>query len=92
MNTVAYEDQLCTRCGSKRRISRRWKEKIPTFSGDMYVEYEQVVCTNKECQRLFDENLAKEEAKKKIVTQQKEEREKERKSKLLLKTKKINKK
>ncbi len=57
MNT--YLDQPCERCGSKRKIAKTWKEKIPTFSGTTMVEYSQIICTNKECQKENEKQLVK---------------------------------
>ncbi len=88
MKNIAYEDKPCVRCGSPKRVSKTWKEKIPTFNGSTVVEYSQIICTNKECQKLFDENLAKEEKKRKIVQLEREEREKVRKANSLQRPKK----
>ena len=32
MRKPSYVDQPCSRCGSKKRISRTWKEKIATLT------------------------------------------------------------
>jgi hypothetical protein len=81
MSNLSYIDRPCERCGSKKRISRTWKETIPTFTGTTVVEYSQIICTNPICQKAFDENLAKETAKNLKMRKEKEEREKLRKSK-----------
>src|SRR5689334_18748916 len=75
---IPYVDRPCDRCGSKRKVAKTWTEKIATFSGSTKVEYSQIVCTNKECQRLFDESLEKEAKQKQTLKLQKEQREKER--------------
>lgn len=80
MSNVSYLDQPCDRCGSKRRVSRKWKEKVPTFTGKLtVVEYTQVICTNPECQRKFEENIKKETKKREVIRLQKEENDKIRK-------------
>ena len=86
-----YLDQPCVRCGSKKRIAKTWKEKVPTFSGSTLVEYSQIICTNKACQKLFDENLEKDNKKREAVRVEKEEREKIRKTNSLLQAKKNSK-
>lgn len=81
---VPYVDQPCERCGSKKRVSRTWKEIIPTLSGTTEVEYSQIVCTNIVCQHAFDENLEKEAKKRATMRLEKEERDRIRKTKSLL--------
>src|SRR5487761_1592657 len=76
----AYADQPCSRCGSKKRISRTWKEVAPTFNGTTETACAQIVCTNKECQKVFAVNLAKEEKKRAVLRLQKEEKDKSRKA------------
>jgi hypothetical protein len=72
MNT--YLDQPCERCGSKRKIAKKWKEKIPTFSGGTtVVEYTQIVCTNKVCQKENEEQLQKDAEKREAQRVKKEE-------------------
>lgn len=79
-NTVAYVDELCPRCGSKRKISRTWEESIPTFSGNTTVEFSQIVCTNEECQAAFEENLKKETDRREVLRVQKEKNDADRKA------------
>lgn len=81
--TNTYIDQPCPRCGSKQRISKRWKEKVPTFSGSITVDCSQIVCTNKECQAAFDKNLQEETDKKEVMRKKKEEQDQARKAKSL---------
>lgn len=69
-----YLNQPCDRCGSKRKIGKKWKEKVPTMTGTTLVEYSQIICTNKLCQEAFDKSLIV-EAKKKV--EQKEKKEKQ---------------
>lgn len=70
MNT--YLDQLCERCGSKRKVARTWKEKIPTFSGTTMVEYSQIVCTNKKCQEESEKEQLKDSQKRAEIRDKKE--------------------
>lgn len=80
----SYLEIPCNRCGSKKRVSKTWKEEIPTFTGTTMVEYSQIVCTNTACQKAFDENLEKETKKREAIRVEKEERAKERKENFLL--------
>jgi hypothetical protein len=59
-SSKTYLDQPCDRCGSPKKISKTWKEKIITISGTQIVEVSQTVCTNKECQADFDKNREEE--------------------------------
>lgn len=65
-----YIDEVCVRCGSKKIISKTWKETLETFAGTSELEISQIVCTNKKCQEQFEISLAqdmkkREEAKEK---------------------------
>lgn len=80
----SFEEKPCDRCGSKKRISKKWKEKIPTMTGTTVVEYSQIVCTNAICQKAFEENLEKETKKRELVKLEKEAKEKIRKTNSLL--------
>ncbi len=77
----AYLDQKCDRCGSKRKVSKRWKEKVPTLIGTTVVEYTQISCTNTLCQAAFEKVLAKEATKRKAIKRKKEADDAERKRK-----------
>ncbi|HEX8965016.1 MAG TPA: hypothetical protein VF820_01120 [Patescibacteria group bacterium] len=81
----SYIDQPCERCGSKKAVSQTWKETIATFTGTTEVEFSQIICTNEECQRVFNENIKKEESRQKEIKLQREEREKNRKERLSIK-------
>lgn len=68
-----YARQLCELCGSKKRISKKWKEKIPTLTGKIIIiEHSQIVCTNKVCQAGFDKNLLEENEKREAIRVKKE--------------------
>ncbi len=81
MNT--YLDQPCERCGSKRKVAKKWKEKIPTFSGTTMVEYSQIVCTNRECQKENEKQLVKDLEKREALRIKKEENDTIRKTNAL---------
>lgn len=87
MNSIAYKDQVCPRCGSKQRVSKVWKEVIPTFSGSVEVDCSQIVCTNDACQTAFDKNLAHETKKKEELKQQKDEKDRLRKENAVISAK-----
>lgn len=77
----SYLEKPCARCGSKKRISKKWKEKIPTFSGKItIVDFSQIVCTNKVCQVAFDKELIEEAKKREILKLKKEEHDAQRKA------------
>lgn len=76
---VSYIDQPCERCGSKKRISKTWKEELQTSLGVSMLEVSQIVCTNSVCQALFDKNRAEELARVNERKLKKEEQDKIRK-------------
>ena len=57
-NVKNYADQPCDRCGSKKRVSKTWKEVIATTSGTTTIEVSQTICTNRACKELFEKNRA----------------------------------
>lgn len=79
MKDIPYVDQPCERCGSKRRVLKTWTETVLGFSVNSKVECSQIICTNKKCQKLFDEDLEKEVKKRKDLKIQKEERDRVKK-------------
>lgn len=85
-----YLSLPCERCGSKKKVGKKWKEKIPTFSGFTTVEYTQMICTNKKCQADFDKLMIEEAKKRETVRVKKEENRVANKANLLLsRTKRI---
>ena len=78
-NAYAYSQQRCERCGSKKRISRKWEEKIPTLTGTTIVKCAQFICTNVVCQAAFDKNLRAELKKRQAIRRKKEENDAARK-------------
>ena len=70
-NPVSVEDQLCERCGSKRKISKTWIEEIKNDHGSMILRHTQVVCTNKECQSAFEKTILEDIEKREKIKQAK---------------------
>lgn len=62
-NSIPTVDLPCDRCGSKRKIAKSWTEKIKNDHGTMILEHKDIICTNKECQKAFDETISKEKEK-----------------------------
>ncbi len=57
-NHVPASELPCSRCNSKKRVSKKWTEKVPNFSGYMVLYHTEFKCTNKECQEEFDKLIA----------------------------------
>jgi len=68
-NTKSIEEIPCSRCGSKRKIAKKWKEKIQNSSGFMTLEHTSVICTNKVCQAEFDAVILADAAKREKLKQ-----------------------
>lgn len=66
-NPKSNKDLPCDRCGSKRKVSKKWTEKIKNSGGYMTLEHVQIICTNKECQAEFEKKLAQEELKREKI-------------------------
>ncbi|MBI2074453.1 MAG: hypothetical protein HYT83_01305 [Candidatus Levybacteria bacterium] len=79
-----YLDKPCERCGSKKRISRRWKETVQTFNGTATIDCSQIICTNKVCQAEFDKNLLEETEKRRALKVKMDENKAARKANSLL--------
>lgn len=86
-----YLHTPCERCGSKRKVSKRWKEKMPTFTGSTLIEYTQIVCTNKECQDKFEKQLLNETNKRKALKIKKDADDAVRKARSLLQARRLRK-
>jgi DNA-directed RNA polymerase subunit RPC12/RpoP len=86
---TSHADQPCDRCGSKRFISRNWEEKMPNYSGGFTkVEYTQIKCSNKECQKEFEKKQSEELAKREVIRVKREENDAARKANALTAAKK----
>ncbi len=70
-NPKSSVDIPCERCGSKRKVSKKWTEKIENSGGFMVLEHTQIICTNKECQAEFDKLVLADEAKREKLKQTK---------------------
>ena len=62
-NPKSNKDSPCERCNSKRKIGKKWTEKVKNMAGFMVIEHVQIICTNKECQMEFERKLVEEEVK-----------------------------
>ena len=62
-NNKPYATMPCDRCGSKRKISKTWTEKVKNSYGFMTLNHTQTICTNKECQKELEEVERKEKEK-----------------------------
>lgn len=79
-NPIPSSEMPCDRCGSKRKVSKTWTEKIQTANGTTVLHHTQIICTNKECQAKFD----------KIFADESQKREKLKQTKLENATKRVN--
>jgi DNA-directed RNA polymerase subunit RPC12/RpoP len=59
----------CTRCNSKRKITKTWTEKIENSSGFMTLKHTEYKCTNKECQAEFEKVIEAEALKREKLKQ-----------------------
>ncbi len=80
-NVTPYLNQPCERCGSKKRISKTWTEKLPTLTGTTIVKHSQIVCTSEICQAEFDKQLLEERKKREAMRFNKETKEAKSKAK-----------
>ena len=87
----AYLLKPCDRCGSKKKVAKKWKENVPTMTGTVVVEYTQIVCTKKECQIAFEKVLLEETKKRQALKVKKDANDLARKASLLTARKKKNK-
>lgn len=55
---VSYLDQPCERCGDKKILTKVRKTTLKNLSSVSEIEYSQINCTNKVCQKEFEVNLA----------------------------------
>lgn len=65
---------ICTRCGSERIVLKTWKEKINTYFGSSTVIHTETACPNKECQKIVNNQLAAQKAKREKIKKDREER------------------
>lgn len=70
----------CERCNSKRREIIGKTERIKNDNGVSVIEHSQIICTNAECQFLFEKVLVAEEKKRTALQLEREENSLRRKS------------
>ncbi|MBI2031055.1 MAG: hypothetical protein HYT08_00370 [Candidatus Levybacteria bacterium] len=87
----SYLDEHCSRCGSEKRVARKWKEEIATLTGTTVLKHTQIVCMNEECQMEADELLLKEAQKRQDAKMKKQANDELRKVNILLAASKIRK-
>lgn len=85
-----YLTSPCDRCGSKRKVSKTWKEDLQTFAGTSVIEVSQIICTNKACQEEFERERAIEVKRKDEIRLKKEDNDRLRKEKIALARKNKN--
>lgn len=72
ISKTPYLDQPCERCGSKKTLINI-KKKSPTLTITMQIEYSQIICTNKACQKEFEDKLAEKRQKEELIRLKREE-------------------
>lgn len=67
-NEKSYAENRCNRCGSKRKVTKTWTEKVKNVHSDGYMVlyHTQTSCTNKECSAKFEELERKEREKREL--------------------------
>ena len=55
---------MCARCGKPEKVAKTWVETIETRIGKSKLVHTQISCSDKECQKRFEENLAEDIRKK----------------------------
>ena len=63
----------CDRCGSKRRVSKTWTERIKNDNGEMVLYHSKIVCTNRKCQAEFEQKIAEDKGKRDKIREAKME-------------------
>lgn len=82
-----YANQVCERCGSKKRITTMRKEVLQTYTGTSDLEISEIVCTNEECQAAFEIKMEEDAKKRMKLKEEKEKSEIIRKENILAKLK-----
>lgn len=67
---------ICTRCGSERKLSKSWEEKIELYGRVSTVTHTEYVCTDPECQKIVEGQLA-DQKEKRVQQEQRKEEEKQ---------------
>lgn len=45
---------ICIRCGKDRILGKTWVEKLQTYNGISLLEHTEMICPDKECQKVVD--------------------------------------
>lgn len=72
----------CTRCGRERIVSKTWKENVKIYSGTSPVVHVDTVCPDQECQKVVDDQLAAQKAKRASIAHDQEIRAKLRQNRM----------
>lgn len=70
---VPYLNQPCERCGSKKVVTKVRKATLHNLSGTSKIEYSMITCTDKNCQKEFELNLAEKVMKDQAIKLKREE-------------------
>lgn len=74
---------ICIRCGKERIISKSWKEITVNASGlKQEIVYTETVCPDSACQRILNQEFAKQKKKRLAITKEREQRAKDNKEKM----------
>lgn len=68
-----YLEQPCERCGGKKAIAKVRNGKLQNLSGVSKIEYSQIICTNKACQKEFETRLQEKTEKEAAIRLKREE-------------------
>ncbi len=73
---------LCVRCKKPEKVAKTWVEVIETRIGKSKLIHSQIVCSDKQCQKEFEENLAEDIRKKEELKMKNEIYAKKRKEQI----------
>ena len=77
-NHIEPERIPCDRCGSKRRVSKTWIERIKNDHGEMVLYHSKIVCTNRKCQAEFEQRIVEDKEKRTKIREAKMENDAKR--------------
>lgn len=70
---------LCARCKKPERVAKTWVEIVETRMGKSKLVHTQIACSDKKCQKEFEDNLAEDIRKKEELKMRNEMYAKKRK-------------
>jgi hypothetical protein len=76
-------ENICIRCGKPRVVGKIWKEKIAIYGSNSLIEHTDWVCSDKECQKLVEKELAQRHQNTLKIEKAKFDRETEHKRKMV---------